>query len=215
MPDDPRPSSIVLASGSPRRAELLGRLTIPFQVDPGDFVERKPRPGEDPASYARTLARSKAVDGVRRHPAAIVLGGDTIVTIDGIILGKPRDADHALEMLQRLRGRCHHVITAVAICRGAAELSGTVRSEVQMKWVSDDELRRYIAGGEPMDKAGSYALQGLGSRLVERVTGCYNNVVGLPLCLSTQLLAVYGLRMDGSSRIDPHAPAGQDGTHSS
>jgi septum formation protein len=209
MPHDPRPTSIVLASGSPRRRELLGRLGVPFVVDPGDIIEPEPRSGEDPAAYALALARQKASHGVQRHPDVIVLGADTVVTIDGIILGKPRDGDHALEMLQRLRGRCHHVITAVAICRGATERSDTVVSEVWMHWVSDRDLRAYTASGEPMDKAGSYALQGLGGRLVESIAGCYNNIVGLPLCLSARLLAGCDVLVEVPEEIDLHSPFGR------
>jgi septum formation protein len=207
MSHNPRSGAIVLASGSPRRVDLLGRLGVAFQADPGKVEERPPRSDEVPSAYALDLARQKSSAGHRRHPDAVVLGADTVVTIDGRILGKPRDEDHALAMLQQLRGRCHSVITAVSIHCGSIERSGTVRSKVCMYPMSDDDLRRYIGTREPMDKAGSYAVQGLGGRLVECTEGCYNNIVGLPLCLSAQLLAECGMSVELAPGIDVHAPS--------
>jgi septum formation protein len=186
---------------------LLIRLGVPFIVDPADTVERVPRPGEDPAAYALAIARRKADDGFRRHPDATVLAADTVVTVDGLVLGKPRDEQHALEMLQLLRGRCHHVITAVTIRCGVIDRGDTIRSEVCMEWVNDGDLLTYIATGEPMDKAGSYALQGRGGRLVANISGCYNNIVGLPLCLSSQLLVACGVLVEIPEKIDVHSPA--------
>jgi septum formation protein len=200
---------LILASGSPRRRELLGRLGVPFLVDPAGVDERAPQPGEDPAGYALALARDKARTAAQRHPSSIILAADTVVTIDGIILGKPQGEKHALEMLQRLRGQCHHVVTAITIRCGAGEQCDMVRSEVCMHPVSDQEIRDYISTGEPMDKAGSYAVQGRGGRLVSSVTGCYNNVVGLPLCLTTQLLVGCGLHLDLPDEVDVHIQTGE------
>ncbi len=206
MSDYSRPPTLVLASGSPRRKELLGRLDIAFSIDPADVVERPPVSGEDPAAYALALAHHKASAGARRHPHAVVLGADTVVTICGLILGKPSDEQHALEMLRRLRGRGHHVITAVAVCSGLDCTSDAVTSGVWMKRATDDELRAYVATGEPMDKAGAYALQGLGGQLVERISGCYNNVVGLPLCLTSNLIREWSIDVPFLESKDPHLP---------
>jgi septum formation protein len=206
MSHDSRPRHLVLASGSPRRQELLRRLGVPFVVDPGDLVERRPNPGEDPGAYALSLAEQKASAGAQRDPNALVVGADTVVTIDGLILGKPRDQDHALETLQCLRGRCHRVITAVAVCTGSTCRSDALSSEVWMKSLSIDDLRTYVLTGEPMDKAGAYALQGLGGGLVENISGCYNNVVGLPLCVTGHLLTDFGYTLDLADEADLHVP---------
>lgn len=208
MSDDSRSPTLVLASGSPRRSELLGRLDVAFAVDPEQVVERPPNPGEVPASYALALARHKASAGARRNPGTIVLGADTVVTISGLILGKPRDGKHALEMLRHLRGVCHQVITAVALCQDARFESDAVVSEVWMKHASETQLRAYVASGEPMDKAGAYAVQGLGAQLVDRVSGCYNNVVGLPLCLTAHLMRKSGFDIRAAESVDPHLPLG-------
>jgi septum formation protein len=207
MPDDSRPPDIVLASGSPRRKELLERLCVSFVVDPGDVAERSPDPGDDPAEFALELAQVKAAAGARSHPDSLVIGADTVVTIDDLILGKPHDVDHALEMLQQLRAASHRVVTAVAVCVGPACRRAAVTSDVWMKRATDEELRAYIATGEPMDKAGGYGLQGLGGQLVERVVGCYNNVVGLPLCLTSRLMTERGFEIKMPDGVDPHTCA--------
>jgi septum formation protein len=196
----------VLASGSPRRNELLARLGLPFEIDPGDVAEWPPTPGEDPAAYALSLARYKALEGARRHPTALVVGADTVVTVADLVLGKPRDDDHALEMLQLLRGRRHQVITGVSVCAGPDCQSDVVKSEVSMKWSADEELRAYVMSGEPRDKAGGYAVQGLGGQLIDGVSGCYNNVVGLPLCLTSSLLSAWGVAVHIPEGSDQHSP---------
>lgn len=150
-------------------------------------------PGEDPAAYARLLARQKAEDVASRHPGRIVLGADTVVTVDGLSLAKPADASDAVRMLRVLRGRTHTVVTGVALCGRGKDGGGAVAARVSMRQYSDDEIERYVATGEPMDKAGAYAVQGLGGALVERVVGCYPTVVGLPLCLTMALLRHCGL----------------------
>jgi septum formation protein len=186
---------IVLASGSPRRRELISRLDVPFTVVSSGVNERKPRAGEDAEAFARELALEKATAVHTRYSGATVLAADTVVTIDGAILGKPDDAADAFRMLCLLRGRVHTVVTAVATwCPGCERPEAATRATlVSMVNAPDEVLRAYIATGEPMDKAGSYAIQGPGGALVLRIEGCYENVVGFPLCQVSALLARCGV----------------------
>jgi septum formation protein len=185
--------TLVLASGSPRRRELLSRLGLPFAVVPGRTVERAPMPREDPASYAMALARDKVAEVSGRCSGnAVILGADTVVAVDGAILGKPADATDAVRMLSMLRGRSHTVVTSVVV-RCASDHTGSVAAEVVMRDFTDAELAQYVATGEPMDKAGAYAVQGLGGQLVAAVKGCRETVIGLPLCLTCELLRSCGL----------------------
>jgi septum formation protein len=188
---------LILASGSPRRRELLARLGVDFEVVPSQVEEREPIPGEDSSAYALALAGEKAEAVARERPDDVVLAADTVVTLGGHILGKPQDEADALRMLGLLRGKRHAVVTAVAVCCGGTVRAGTVSATVAMKRFSDAEARRYVATGEPMDKAGSYAVQGKGGALVDAVEGCYNTVVGLPLCLTTDLLSACRLDVHG------------------
>lgn len=158
-----------------------------------------PRPGEDPAMYAGELALQKACDVASRNRDATVVGADTVVAVDREILGKPEDSADALRMLRLLRGRSHLVATAVATICGGEVISGVSTAIVRMRDVSDAELNSYIATGEPTDKAGAYAVQGLGGSLVEEVQGCYNAVVGLPLALTAELLGKCGFAPDFST----------------
>jgi septum formation protein len=185
--------TVILASQSPRRRELLTLIGIPHLVRPADIDERY-LPGERPAAHAERLALGKAATIARGEPDAVVIGSDTIVVVDGDVLGKPTDAGHAAELLRRLSGRSHTVMTAVAV-----QWRGEVRSAVEQVAVTfgalDDELiHAYIATGEPMDKAGAYGIQGFGATIVERVDGDYFSVMGLPLFRLTQLLGDLGLR---------------------
>ena len=182
---------IVLASASPRRRQLLGLLGLVFDVAPGD-VDETWRNGEAPASHAERLAREKAV--LRARPGAIAIGADTIVVIDGAILGKPADAAEARAMLRRLSGREHEVFTAVAVALGARMVSGVVRTAVRFRALDDATIAAYVETGEPMDKAGAYGIQGYGAVLVERIEGDYFTVMGLGLGLLVDLLAQVGLR---------------------
>jgi len=185
--------TFVLASGSPRRRELLSRFGLPFAVVPGRSAERAPMPGEDPADYALALAGDKVAEvSIRCSDDAVILGADTVVSVDGVILGKPADAGDAARMLSMLRGRAHTVVTSVVV-RCGTDHTGSVASEVVMRDFTDAELETYVATREPMDKAGAYAVQGLGGRLVAAVHGCKENVIGLPLCLTYELLLSCGL----------------------
>jgi MAF protein len=191
---------LVLASASPRRRALLGLLGVPFSVAATD-VDERPRPGEAPEALASRLARTKAL-AIRPRAAtppgaaeaergdAIVLAADTIVVLDGAILGKPRDGAEAASMLQALRARPHRVLSGLALAvRGTVAWSSVVETTVWMRAYRDDEIARYVASGRPLDKAGGYGIQDADFRPVERIDGCYANVVGLPLCEVRRALA--------------------------
>jgi len=173
---------LVLASASPRRKALLEAAGVTCRVMPA-HVEETPEPGETPSAHVRRLARAKALEVARSEPHAIILGADTVVVIDGHILGKPAAAAEARDMLRRLSGRVHQVYTGVALwCDGDIRDAVDV-TEVEMCALSDQQIDRYVASGEPADKAGAYAIQGLASRFVSRINGSYSNVVGLPVAL--------------------------------
>jgi septum formation protein len=171
---------VILASSSPRRAEILASLRIPFIVDPSS-VDETPRDGETAAETAGRLAEEKALEVARRHPGRWVLGADTLVILDGAALGKPRDDEDARRMLGLLSGREHRVVTGVALAREEREQGRLLEeSHVAMAALTPEEIRWYVATGEPRDKAGAYAVQGLGSRFIKGVRGSYTNVMGLP-----------------------------------
>jgi len=212
---------VILASASPRRQELLRNARIPFVVQAADIEERI-REGELPRDCAQRLAREKALAVSSSRPADCILGADTIVVVDGNILGKPRDAADAARMLRLLSGRDHEVITGVCVTAAVArgQGSGASTSEllttpalggideqlaghrrlvtasettlVTMSELSDADIREYIATGEPMDKAGAYAIQGIASRWISRIEGDYSNVVGLPVALVYRMLREQG-----------------------
>jgi septum formation protein len=182
---------VILASQSPRRRELLGLIGIPHEVRPGDIDERY-LPGEQPRAHALRLAREKAE--TVREPGAVVIGSDTIVVVDGEVLGKPSDEADAARMLMRLSNRSHVVITAVAVAWNGRVLADAEEVSVTFHALSDEEIRAYIATREPMDKAGAYGIQGFGATIVSRVDGDYFAVMGLPLQLLVRLLRQLGLR---------------------
>ena len=173
---------LVLASASPRRAELLAAAGIAFEVDTAD-IDETPRAGEAPDVYVRRLAEAKARAVAARHPGRLVLGADTTVVVDGVILGKPVDAADARDMVRRLAGRAHEVLTGVALVGdGTAQVDLAVTT-VWFAPMSDADVDAYVASGEPMDKAGAYGIQGRASCFVTRIDGSYSNVVGLPVAL--------------------------------
>jgi len=183
---------IILASSSPRRQELLRNAGISFVVQPADVPEL-PLKGELPRAYAERLAREKAQAILRQRPGDVVLGADTVVIVDEHILEKPLDAADAARMLRLLSGRKHEVITGVSLAGAGLE---DVRSEstlVTMNPLSEDDIRSYVATGEPMDKAGAYAIQGIASRWISRIEGDYCNVVGLPVALVWRMLKEHGV----------------------
>lgn len=182
---------LVLASASPRRRELLTAAGLEFEVLAVD-VDETPLEGERADDHVRRLALQKARAALAQRPDAIVLGADTIVCVDGDILGKPRDGADAEAMLRRLSGRDHEVLTGVAVISGQSVDSPLVeiaRTRVWCAALSNDEITWYVESGEPMDKAGGYAIQGLASRFVTRIEGSYSNVVGLPVSLAYQMLS--------------------------
>lgn len=183
---------IILASQSPRRRELLSLVGIPHEVRPADLDERV-LPGETPAAHAERLARAKAEAVAKREPEAVVIGADTIVVLDGDILGKPRDVSDAASMLHRLAGRTHTVLTAVAVSRGGRTVSGVESVEVTFRPLTPEQITAYIATGEPMDKAGAYGIQGYGAVIVEHVHGDYFAVMGLALGRLVGLLEQVGV----------------------
>ncbi|MFQ5525541.1 MAG: Maf family protein [Thermoanaerobaculia bacterium] len=174
-----RTPTLVLASLSPRRSEILAGLGLAFEVEPADIDETR-LSGEKPDDYAMRVARAKAA--ARGASGALVLAADTIVVIDGEVLTKPRNPAYARQMLAALAGREHEVLTAVALADDDARtVSALERSRVRIASMTPEEIAWYVDTGEPLDKAGSYAIQGLGSLFVETVDGNYSNVVGLPV----------------------------------
>jgi septum formation protein len=183
---------LLLASRSPRRRHLLEMLSIPHDVDPVE-IDEQPRPGEEPEAYAVRLAGEKARAGCVAHPDRWVLGADTVVVLDGAIIGKPDSPSDAEEMLLRLAGRRHRVISAVALARNDEVLEAHDETSVWMGSMSRDTARAYVETGEPLDKAGSYGIQGLGAVLVERIEGDYFSVMGLPVRLVAGLIETAGI----------------------
>ena len=177
---------LVLASASPRRQELLRSAGITFEVQPAHIPE-DPLPGEAAKDCAERLAREKAFAVARQRPHDCVLGADTVVVVDGQLLGKPSDAADAARMLRMLSGREHQVITGVCLVVNGLPSVASETTLVTVSEITDKEIADYIASGEPMDKAGAYAIQGIASRWISRIEGDYSNVVGLPVAL------VYGM----------------------
>lgn len=186
MPDA---APLILASRSPRRAELLTAAGIAFDEVLAADVDETPRPGEDPARYVERLAIEKARAVLALRPAARVLGADTTVTIDGEILGKPEDAADAARMLARLQGREHLVHTGVAVAAADGVRSGVDTTRVWFAPMTARDISWYVATGEPLDRAGAYAIQGLASRFIPRIEGCYSTVVGLPVAMVSSILS--------------------------
>ncbi|UHA74361.1 Maf family protein [Paenibacillus sp. 481] len=184
---------IVLASSSPRRQELIRSLQLPYEIQPSDADETVPADWSPVRTVEQlSLRKAEAVAHLRRQSgqAGIVLGSDTVVVLDDHILGKPQDEADACRMLSALQGRTHEVYTGVAlidVMTNRVELAHQ-KTRVHMRPLTPDQVKRYVATGEPMDKAGSYGIQGVGATIVESIEGCYFNVVGLPLSLLAQML---------------------------
>lgn len=197
---------LFLASASPRRRELLTQIGVPFTLL-SVSIDETPGEGEAADEYVQRLAREKAQAGVSRlgQPAACVLGADTTVVLDGRILGKPVDKADALAMLQALSGREHQVLTAVALADESRCAVRLVASQVRFRPISGEEAERYWASGEPRDKAGGYAIQGLGAIFVSHLEGSYSGVVGLPLCETAQLLSDFGIACWATTPANPCA----------
>ena len=195
-------TSLYLASGSPRRQELLTQLGVSFErIVTG--IEEKRAEGESAHQYVSRLAREKAQAGVASVPRDLpVLGADTIVILNGEVLEKPHDADHAARMLRKLSGQTHQVMTAVALADSQHVLDCLVVTEVTFRVLTDDDIAAYIASGEPMDKAGAYGIQGLGGCFVRKIHGSYHAVVGLPLVETYELLSNFNSLREGRDNYD-------------
>jgi septum formation protein len=183
---------LILASSSPRRAELLQAAGIDFTIRAAG-VDEATRPDESPPDYVLRLSREKARAVVRGDELA--LGADTTVVINGEIIGKPADAEEAGRMLRALSGQWHEVLTGVTLARAGRIISAVSSTRVKFAEISDAEIRWYVATGEPMDKAGAYAIQGHASLFVESIEGSYSNVVGLPMQLTYQLAREMGVEL--------------------
>ena len=177
---------LILASASPRRKELLGLYGIPFTVRAADIDETMD-PDKPPFDEVARLSREKAL-AVPREPEDVVVAADTIVVCDGIVLGKPRDEAQAIEMLSLLSGRAHQVMTGCTVLRGQKDETFTEVTDIHFRPLSPGEIRRYVATGEPMDKAGAYGIQGGAALFCQRMEGDYYNVMGLPVCALGQVL---------------------------
>lgn len=185
------PPRVILASQSPRRRELLTLVGIAHEVRPADINEDV-RPGEHPHAYTERLAIEKAQVIAAREPEAIVIAADTTVVIDRDILGKPVDAADARAMVRRLSGRSHVVMTGIAVARAGRVASAVEEVGVTFRALTDDEIARYVATGEPMDKAGAYGIQGRAAMFIEEIKGSHSGIVGLPLCETALLLRDFG-----------------------
>jgi septum formation protein len=187
--------TLVLASQSPRRSQLLGMLGLTFDVSPAD-VDETYLAGEEPGAHAERLSREKADKVARQRPDAIVIGSDTVVVLDGDVLGKPESVEHGVAMLLRLQGRTHEVATGIAVSAGGVMQSAVERVAVTFRPFDESTARAYIATGEPMDKAGAYGIQGFGATIVERIHGDFFAVMGFPIVRFVHLLAVHGWQYD-------------------
>lgn len=184
---------IVLASQSPRRRQLLGQMGLEFTTQSPE-IDESAFHGRDAQDLVETLSREKARWVARQQtPDTLVIGADTVVVLDGAILGKPRDGAEAEAMLAALSGRDHQVFTGVTLCQGDRILTQAEETQVTFRPLTGQEIRQYVSTGEPMDKAGSYGIQGYGCLLVEGIRGDYFNVVGLPVCRLGRMLARFGI----------------------
>lgn len=190
MSDAPR---LILASASPRRADVLRQLRLPFTIDPARLDESY-LPGETPGAHVERLALEKARAVAPAHPGALVVGGDTVVVHQGRVLGKPADPEEARAMLSSLAGRSHDVLSGLALVGGRVERSTVARATVTFRAADERALEAYVATGEPMDKAGAYGIQEGGAALVEEIRGDYYTVVGFPVAAFLDLLAQAGIR---------------------
>lgn len=190
--DESKPT-IILASASPRRAALLAAIGVEFEIVPSQIEERR-HPHEPPGDYITRLARAKVVAVAKQREAGLVIGGDTVVVLDGELMEKPADSQQARRMLRALSGRWHAVLTGVALYDAASrrELADYEKTLVRFAQLTDREIDWYVASGEPMDKAGAYGIQGRAGMFVEEIAGNYSNVVGLPIPLVYRLARQLG-----------------------
>lgn len=193
---------IVLASASPRRAELLRQIGLEFGVDHGDYTEDMPPAGADPHELVEYLSREKAKNVAFRHPGALIVAADTVVVCGDKIMGKPGSGPEARKMLRALTGRNNSVVTGFTVLdtAGGKAVTRSVETTVWMKKLTAGEINAYVRTGEPLDKAGAYGIQGLGAVIVERIEGDYFNVVGLPLAALAEALKEFGVEVLAAGR---------------
>jgi MAF protein len=199
---------LVLASSSPRRFELLRAIGLPFEVARPD-IDETPRPGEAADKYVMRLSHEKSQAVANQYPDSLILSADTTVVDNGEILGKPDSPDHAESMLRRLRNRSHigHTGLTLLDTTSGKSITRLVTTEVLMRDLTDDEIAAYVASGDPMGKAGSYAIQNQEFHPVERLSGCYTNIVGIPVCMVAAMLAELGEAVPAQIPCDPaHLP---------
>lgn len=185
---------LILASGSPRRKELLEMLGLEFDICPA-VGEEMVKAGLSPKETVRSLARQKAAEVSADHRDALVIAADTVVSLDGEILGKPKTGEAAREMLLKLSGKTHRVYTGLCLVRGDEMLCGAEETSVRFRELTDAEIAAYIATGDPLDKAGAYGIQGKAARFIEGINGDYYNVMGLPLCRLDRMLKTMGVEL--------------------
>jgi septum formation protein len=187
---------MLLSSGSPRRKELLSLLGIPFQAVAPNIPEIQ-QLNETPRSFCLRISREKALLMTQKYPDALVIGADTIVVIDGTILGKPSNTSEAYDFLMLLQDKMHYVLTGYTIASGTHFISKVIKTKVRFRAMTEKEIAWYVSTGEPMDKAGAYAVQGIGSLFIEKIHGCYTNVIGLPLSHLYKDLKKFGVQLQG------------------
>ncbi len=190
---------LILASTSPRRRELITLCGLEFKFISAD-IDETPRAGEPPAEVVRRLSRAKAALGVQNFHDAVIVAADTLVSLDGAILGKPKDSADAARMLQLLRSRAHSVYSGVTVAHGARQITQVATTTVWMRDYADSEIAAYVATGDPLDKAAAYAIQHAAFRPVARIDGCHANVMGLPLCHLFGALRAFGVAVDEPDR---------------
>jgi septum formation protein len=199
MPDVPNETPLILASTSPRRRELITLFGLEFKLISAD-IDESPRAAESPAELVWRLSRAKTAIATRAHPNTIIVAADTDVSLDGAILGKPKDAADATRMLKQLRGRTHTVYSGVTVAQGARQITQIAETTVWMRDYTDDEIAAYVATGDPLDKAAAYAIQNGAFRPVARIDGCHANVMGLPLCHLYRALQAFGVAQSEPDR---------------
>ncbi|MCD8116376.1 MAG: Maf family protein [Oscillospiraceae bacterium] len=185
---------LILASASPRRREILEHIGADFRIIPAVGPENPPA-GASGGETAIALSGAKAGEVAAAHPDSVVIGADTVVEVDGVLLGKPRDEQDAARMLRLLSGRSHHVYTGVTVIKDGRAVSRAEETTVVFRTLTEREIAAYIATGEPMDKAGAYGYQGYAGLFIERIEGDYFNVIGLPLCCLGRLLEQVGVSL--------------------
>jgi septum formation protein len=193
---------IVLASGSPRRKELLEKIGLKFEVDPAEYVETL-KSGMKPEEIARYLSLQKAQSAAKKYPDAIIIAADTFGVISGSVIGKPHNEAEARNILRKLSGRPHRVITGFTMMDTAVgkAVTRSVETTVHFRKLTDEEIDAYVRTGEPLDKAGAYGIQGLGAVLVDRIEGDFYNVIGLPLSALAEALKEFGIDVLGNNEL--------------